>query len=317
MRELVLTASSMLKKVFRPGERSLSRQELSQRLQYTFEGEYAEDLHPEEIIEEALKDHLTPFKEGASHAVIEMNVSAVDPLAEELHRYLLENRGPITTEQALKRLRRRGLVSYSFTADKLPLYKYPKFVRYKGSELWYLSSWKPANDQIFKYLVDKNIKQLPLNQLYLMMETEMQLPRKEYVFVMEGDSRFHVIDNNFVIVSYDSVDTARLVNNLMDRQEQKINQEKINQEQKINKEVAKIMSMETQTRTQEVFESVLEEISNSTEKLAQRIQEMEDEVLAYFKENNMPGITQLVNEKEKCELITRKLEEVMELLYGK
>ncbi|HBI04833.1 MAG TPA: hypothetical protein DDY49_12485, partial [Paenibacillaceae bacterium] len=261
---------------------------------------------------DALTDVLSPFQEGGSHAVIEMNSPTSDPLADELHRYLLENKGPITAEQALKRLRRKGLVSYSFTVDKLPLYKNPRFIRFKGSDLWYLSSWKPANDQIFEYLVDNNMKQFPLNQLFIMMETDMGLPRKEHVFVLEGDSRFKVIDDNFVIVSYDSVDTAKLVNTFMDKQEK---------EEKIIEEVAMTMSMETQTstqtRTQDVFESVLEDINSATEKLEQRIQEMEEEVLTYFKDNNMSAITQLVNEKEKSETITRKLEEVMELLYGK
>lgn len=312
MKELVLTASSMLKKVFRQGERSLSREELSNRLQYAFENEYAEGQNPEYVIEEALTDVLSPFQEGASHAVIEMNSPTSDPLADEIQRYLLENKGPITAEQALKRLRRRGLVSYSFTVDKLPLYKNPRFICFKGSDLWYLSSWKPANDQIFEYLVERNVKQLPLHQLFLMMDTEMQLPRKEYVFVLEGDSRFKVIDENFVIVSYDSVETTKLVNIFMDKQEK--------EKTKIE-EVVSTMPMETQTqtqtKTQEVFESVLEDINSSTEKLAQRIEEMEEEVLGFFKENNMSAITQLVNEKEKCENITRKLEEVMELLYGK
>lgn len=309
MKELVLTASSMLKKVFRTGERSLSREELSDRLHNTFENEYVDGLNPQSVIEEALTDVLSPFQEGVSHAVIEMNFPTSDPLADEIHRYLLENRGPITAEQALRRLRRKGLVSYSFTVDKLPLYKNLRFIRFKGSDLWYLSSWKPANDQIFEFLVDMNMKQLPLNQLFLMMDTEMQLPRKEYVFVLEGDSRFKVIDGNFVIVSYDSVETTKLVNTLMDKQE------------KITEEVATTMLMETQaqtqTKTQDVFENVLEDINSSTEKLEQRIQEMEEEVLGFFKENNMTAITQLVNEKEKCETITRKLEEVMELLYGK
>lgn len=306
MKELALTASSMLKKVFRSGERSLSRNELGYRLQETYALEWVYGKTVEKVIEEALSDQLSPFREGGSHAVIEMSPLGQDPLAEELLRYLQECKTPISAEQGLKRLRRKGLISYSFSSEKLPLFRDPRFIRFHGSELWYLASWTPANDRIYSFLVDKGIKQLPLNQLYLMMDSEMGLPRKEYVFVLEGDSRFQVVDGNFVIVSYKRVDDMAQMETAVDIQKE---------ENKKNEEVA--AAMVNQVQSQDVYESVLEDINSATERLEQRLREMEEEVLLFFKENNMNSIGQLVNEKEKCENITRKLEEIMELLYGK
>lgn len=313
MKELALTANSMLKKIYRPGERSLSRQEVEDRLQKTYENYFIGDKTPSYFIEEALSDKLSPFHQGSSHAVVEMEPQRQDTLTDELLRYLYENRGPVTSEQALKRLRRKGLISYSFQADKLPLYGDARFIRFKGSSLWYLSSWMVANDRIYDFLVERNMKQLPLHQLYLMMENEMGLSRKDYVFVLEGDSRFQIVDGNFVIVSYESVDLKDLVDPTMDIHVMNIQmRENINI---VNEEVAATMVNELQTV--DVFESVLEDMNSATEKLEQRINEMEEEVLNFFKENNMNSIAQLVSEKEKCENITKKIEEIMELLYGK
>ncbi|WP_047155390.1 hypothetical protein [Aneurinibacillus tyrosinisolvens] len=111
MSELVYTSSSMLKMVFRSGERSLSRQEVESRLQNTYSTSLMKmNVLPERVIEEAMADEQSPFHIGGSHAVIEMETTVRDHIAEELVRYLLENKGPLTTDQCLKKLRRHNVV---------------------------------------------------------------------------------------------------------------------------------------------------------------------------------------------------------------
>ncbi|GEN33093.1 MULTISPECIES: hypothetical protein [Aneurinibacillus] len=311
MSELVYTPSSMLKKVFRTGERSLSRQELESRLQNT----YATSLRrvhqsPSEVIDGALAEKVSPFHVGSSHAVVEMEVPFRDHIAEELVRYFLENKGPLTAEQCLKKLRRHNVVSYSYTEDKLPLYKDPRFVRFAGSELWYLARWEIANDRLYRFLSDKQIKQLPLAQLLLMMEHELNISRRDYVFVPEGDPRFRVIEG-LVIVDYKEED------GVTETQAEEIHateliQERVEETVNIQREEEVAASMANDVKTASVFEDVLVNAQDSMEKLEQRIKEMEEEVLEHFKDNNMSAISTLVAEKEKCEAIAAALEKVVE-----
>ncbi|MED0737995.1 hypothetical protein [Aneurinibacillus thermoaerophilus] len=315
MSELVYTASSMLKKVFRNGERSLSRQELESRLQNT----YGISLQrtgqsPGEVIEEALAEEASPFHVGSSHAVVEMDAPFRDHIAEELVRYFLENKGPLTAEQCLKKLRWHNIISYSYAENKLPLYKDPRFVRFIGSDLWYLARWEIANDHIYRFLVNKQVKQLPLAQLLLMMEHELNLSRREYVFVPEGDPRFHIVEG-LVIVSYEresepQPEAEEVQVNVLQEQEQ----EDVIVNENIQREEEVAVTMANELKTASVFEDVLVNAQDSTEKLELRIKEMEEEVLEHFKSNNMSAISQLVAEKEKCEAIVAALEKVIEIV---
>jgi hypothetical protein len=313
MSELVYTSSSMLKKVFRQGERSLSRQELESRLQNTY-GTILERTNqlPEHIIEKALAEGLSPFHVGASHAVIEIEASFRDHIADELVRYFLENKGPLTAEQCLKKLRRNNVISYSYTEDKLPLYKDTRFVQFEGSDLWYLARWEIANDRIYEFLSGKQIKQLPLTQLLLMMEHELNLSRRDHVFVPEGDSRFRVIDG-LVIVGYEEnlmeqVEEVQAMEMPQEHTEETTQKSVLHHQTK--EEVAATMANELKTAS--VFEDVLVNVQDSTEKLEKRIKEMEEEVVEHFKMNNMSAISQLVADKEKCERIVAALEKVLE-----
>lgn len=327
MSELVYTPSSMLKKVFRQGERSLSRQELESRLQNTYGTSLQHiDQSPSQIIERAITEETSPFHVGASHAVIEMEAPFRDHIAEELVRYFLENKGPLTAEQCLKKLRRQNVISYSYSEDKLPLYKDSRFVQIADSDLWYLSRWEVANDRLYRLLTDKQVKQLPLAQLLLMMEHELSLSRRDYVFVPEGDVRFHVIEG-LVILDYasgeDKVEEKSAAEQIQAQAEDvaiepeegrvtELEHKQKNTTAIIQREEEVAATMANDMKTASVFEDVLVNVQDSTEKLEQRIKEMEEEVLEHFKGNNMSAISTLVSEKEKCEGIVAALEKVIE-----
>ncbi|WP_027416459.1 hypothetical protein [Aneurinibacillus terranovensis] len=301
MEGLVYTPSSMLKKVFREGERSLSRQELQNRLQNTHETSLITlQLSAEQVIEQAVADELSPFHIGGSHAVIEIDGVYRDHIADELVRYFLETKAPLTREQCLKKLRRNNLVSYSYDGNKLPLFHDARFVQFNGSDLWYLSRWNVANDEIYSYLTDRGIKQLPIAQLHMIVEHELGLSRREFVFVPEGDPRFRVIDG-LVIVSYTDE-----INHDENKEKSAV---QINQHEE---EVA--VTMANDVKTASIWEDILCNAQDSIEKVEQRIKEMEEEVLDHFKQNNMAAISQLVAEKEKNESIVKALEKVMELV---
>jgi hypothetical protein len=313
MSGLVYTPSSMLKKVFRTGERSLSRQELESRLQNTYGTSLQYTVQsPDQVIEQALNEENSPFHVGASHAVVEMETPFRDHIAEELVRYFLENKGPLTAEQCLKKLRRQNVVSYSYAEDKLPLYKDSRFVQFTGSDLWYLARWELANDQIYRFLADKQLKQLPLAQLLLMIEHELHLSRRDYVFAPEGDPRFRVIEG-LVIVDYaDNEAEVAASSNVEEIQAEQVQQEQTETTANTQKEEEVAVTMANDVKTASVFEDVLVNAQDSIEKLELRIKEMEEEVLEHFKVNNMSAISSLVAEKEKCEAIVAAIEKVIE-----
>ncbi|WCK55846.1 hypothetical protein PP175_07945 [Aneurinibacillus sp. Ricciae_BoGa-3] len=307
MEGLTYTPPSMLKKVFREGERSLSRQELQDRLQNTYGTRLeAMNVTAEHVIDRAVEDGTSPFHEGSSHAVIEMERIPRDHIAEEMVRYFLENKAPLTEDQCLKKLRRLNLISYSFPASKLPLHKDPRFVQLEGSDLWYLARWSPANDKLYDFIVARQLKQFPLAQLYMIMEHELGMSRREFVFVPEGDERFRVIEG-LVIVSYTEEEMQSIEAAAVSAEEQHLLPIKSHEE-----EVA--VTMANDVKTASVFEDTLRNAQDSVEKLQTRIKEMEEEVLDQFKVNNLAAISQLVGEKEKCESIVRALENVMGLV---
>lgn len=308
MSELVYTSSSMLKMVFRSGERSLSRQEVESRLQNTYSTSLMKmNVLPERVIEEAMADEQSPFHIGGSHAVIEMETTVRDHIAEELVRYLLENKGPLTTDQCLKKLRRHNVVSYSYAQNKLPLYKDPRFVQFHGSDLWYLSRWHIANDRLYSVLVEKGLKQIPLSQLYIILEHELGMSRREYAFAPEGDSRFKVIDGLVLVAYGEQLPELEQSPVQLNEEENQTEQSNLGKE-----EVA--VTMANELKTASVLEDVLRNVQDSTEKLEQRIREMEEEVLEHFKENDMTAISKLVEEKEKGESIVAALSKVAELV---
>lgn len=316
MSELVYTPSSMLKKVFRTGERSLSRQELENRLQNTY-GTSLQRINqsPAQVIDEALAEEISSFHVGASHAVIEMEAPFRDLIAEELVRYFLESKGPLTAEQCLKKLRRQNIISYSYAENKLPLYKDSRFVQFTGSDLWYLARWEVANDRVYRFLANKQIKQLPLTQLLLMMEHELNLSRRDYVFVPEGDSRLRVIEG--LVLVDDEAKNSGDKEEKVPLQTEEVQATALDQEstaitENIQREEEVAVTMANDMKTVSVFEDVLVNAQDSTEKLEQRIKEMEEEVLEHFKGNNMSAISTLVAEKEKCEAIVVALEKVVE-----
>lgn len=316
MSELVYTPSSMLKKVFRTGERSLSRQELENRLQNTY-GTSLQRMNqsPAQVIDEALAEEISSFHVGASHAVIEMEAPFRDLIAEELVRYFLESKGPLTAEQCLKKLRRQNIISYSYAENKLPLYKDSRFVQFTGSDLWYLARWEVANDRVYHFLANKQIKQLPLTQLLLMMEHELNLSRRDYVFVPEGDSRLRVIEG--LVLVDDEAKNSGDKEEKVPLQTEEVQATALDQEstaitENIQREEEVAVTMANDMKTVSVFEDVLVNAQDSTEKLEQRIKEMEEEVLEHFKGNNMSAISTLVAEKEKCEAIVVALEKVVE-----
>jgi hypothetical protein len=306
----------MLKKVFRTGERSLSRQELENRLQNTY-GTSLQRMNqsPAQVIDEALAEEISSFHVGASHAVIEMEAPFRDLIAEELVRYFLESKGPLTAEQCLKKLRRQNIISYSYAENKLPLYKDSRFVQFTGSDLWYLARWEVANDRVYRFLANKQIKQLPLTQLLLMMEHELNLSRRDYVFVPEGDSRLRVIEG--LVLVDDEAKNSGDKEEKVPLQTEEVQATALDQEstaitENIQREEEVAVTMANDMKTVSVFEDVLVNAQDSTEKLEQRIKEMEEEVLEHFKGNNMSAISTLVAEKEKCEAIVVALEKVVE-----
>ncbi len=133
------------------------------------------------------------------------------------------------------------------------------------------------------------------------------MSRREYAFAPEGDSRFKVIDGLVLVAYGEQLPELEQSPVQLNEEENQTEQSNLGKE-----EVA--VTMANELKTASVLEDVLRNVQDSTEKLEQRIREMEEEVLEHFKENDMTAISKLVEEKEKGESIVAALSKVAELV---
>ncbi|MBO8164993.1 MAG: hypothetical protein H0Z34_14960 [Brevibacillus sp.] len=190
MRRPTYTITSIMKKVFRPGERSLSRSEVTERLEAGLRAAgLAED--GEAFLAKVLTIPNSPVRIGRTEAIIEL-VHQPHQLFDLAYRYLRDAHAPKTMEQISLELRRRTNFSWNQIARILILEKDPRFVRYEADERWFLAEWKLANDHVYEYLARMGVKVLPLRALVHTLEQEIGLSPREYIFLPELDDRFQV-----------------------------------------------------------------------------------------------------------------------------
>jgi len=290
----IFTPISLLKKVFRPGERSLARQEISHRLQDVCSGE------TEEIIEAALSFQKSPFREGNSKAIIEFHQEALG-LSTHAFRVLNEWGMPVTEEQLLRKLRGLNLVSWGFPFERLGLQADHRFLQL-SDQRWLLKEWELVNDEVYNYLVQHETTELPLMDIPFLIQMKLGLTKKKCLFLPEFDERFQMDETRLYVLSSQTQPEAE---DLL-----------TNSENTSFTEVAAAMSQEAlvdKPKTS-VVDEVIHDLMGALIKLEKRSTEMKDEVVGHFSSNNLEAIRELMTEKEKNEKVLLKLKEIVDEL---
>lgn len=308
MAKHIYTPISLVKKVFKLGERSLSRDEISQRLSSAadLEGEW-----PEQTIQSALDQPSTPFREGNSRAIIEY-VQETQALSQNVWRIFQEAGGPLTEEQILRKLRSFNLISWSFNFERLGLQGDHRFSQLSDLR-WVLSEWEIANDEIFAFVQSKETKEILNKDIPYVMQMRMGMTKKKCIFLPELDDRFEIAGDRITLrvdiqpVSEESANESVVLDSLLDDHHTSY------------MEVAAAMNQETLELVQEtgektVVDQVVEDLMGALIKLEKRSTEMKEEVLSHFTANNLDAIKSLLAEKEKNEKVLGKIKDIVDEL---
>ncbi|WP_019123468.1 hypothetical protein [Brevibacillus massiliensis] len=294
------TPASMIKKVFRSGERSLPRNEVLERLD---ESLHAEGLTGDssELLAKVLRMPQTPVRAGRTEAIIEL---AYQPhqVFDLAYRFLAAARTPKSIEQIIRELRKQTRLSWNQISRLLVLERDPRFVQYQGDNRWYLTEWKLINDEVYAYVQTHQIERIPLRTIPYMLEQGMGLTGKSYIFIPELDDRFR-IEEDMLYFPLSNEEESQPA----DTGEAEVEQAK--------QETAAAAVQEEETLVNTTHTSVLEEVQQllqrATSLLERRNEEMAREVIVHFQQSNMQAIEILMNEKHKNEQAAHGIAQVL------
>lgn len=308
----IYTPISLLKKIFRIGERSLSRQEIVFRLQQYYQ---LDEAVADETVQSSLDITDSPFREGNSKAIIEY-VQESQSLAAQVHRILNEAGGPLTEDQILRKLRSQNYISWSFPFERLGLLGDHRFVQLKADQRWMLSDWDIVNDEAYQYLSNHGTTELQLRDIPYMLQMKLGLSKKKGIFLPEFDPRFKVEETKlFILQKEEKQESTFPIMQELDTPDSLSNRELDNTS---FMEVAAAMSQETleiiENEKSTVVDEVLKDLTGALIKLEKRAGEMKDEVVSHFTSNNLEAIKSLMDEKEKNEKVLIKLKEIVDEL---
>lgn len=309
----IFTPISLLKKIFRIGERSLSRQEIVYRLQHQYQFEQVE---ADETVQTSLDFTDSPFREGKSKAIIEY-VQESQSLAAQVYRILNEAGSPLTEDQILRKLRSQNYISWSFPFERLGLVGDHRFTQLKVDQRWLLSEWVIVNDEVYQYLSNHGTTELQLRDIPYLLQMKMGLPKKKCLFLPEFDDRFEVGDTRLFIFQTVKEEKVAIFPNIQEQETLDLTPTREFKNTSFM-EVAAAMSQETlqvmDNQQSTVVDEVLKDLTGALIKLDKRAGEMKDEVVTHFTSNNLEAIKSLMDEKEKNEKVLLKLKEIVDEL---
>lgn len=307
MLEHIYTPISLIKKTFKAGERSLSREEISHRLHTAFG---VEDSQADSFVQLALDQPSSPFREGSSRAVIEY-VQESQPLSQHAWKILQDSASPLTEEQILRKLRSLNLVSWSFSFDRLGLLGDHRFSQLSDGR-WIISEWEIVNDDIFELILRKVPQELLVKDVPYIIQMSIGISKRKGLFLPELDSRFKISEDKIYLHEA----TAAVVENGTSLPSDSHN---LDMNHTTLMEVAAAMNQETLELVQEkqektVVDQVVEDLMGALIKLEKRSTEMKEEVLSHFTANNLDAIKSLMSEKEKNERVLLKIKDIVDEL---
>ncbi|WNC13186.1 hypothetical protein [Brevibacillus brevis] len=325
MKRPTYTLPSIVKKVFRSGERSLPRTEVRSRMEANDLNAFL-NLDSETLLDKVLSMEQSPVRVGSSDAIVELTYQP-HQLFDLAHRFLRETLTPKKMDQIVAELRRQTQFGWNQIQRLLQLEKDPRFVQYQGDPRWFLAEWKVGNDQVYAFCRDNGITQVTSRSLVHFLEQEVGMAA-DTAFLPLLDDRFRIDGERlYIIVRSDdepkeeesaelevavaaAPDTIAITDE--EQEEASPSDDTVqlldqHQEPMIIKEEQIMNTVSNQQVLQEVSQLLLQALS----RLEARQQEMSQEVVAHFQQSNMQAIEVLMNEKHKHEQIALGIKQVL------
>ena len=314
MKRPIFTLPSIVKKVFRPGERSLPREEICARMEAGGLTSGTE-LDGASLLDRVLKMEPSPVRVGSSEAIVEITYQP-HQLFDLAFRYLRETQSPKLLNQIASELRRQTQFGLNQIMRLLQLEKDPRFVQVQGDARWLLAEWTIANDQVYDFCRKNGITKVTMRSLSYFLEQEVQVGT-EAVFLPGLDDRFR-IDGDSLYITMESKDTEEqltiqeIAAAIAQEEEAKTSMQvnhpdEIKPEQDGLREEVTMNSVQSQQTIQEVRQLLEQAIS----RLEARNREMAQEVVVHFQQNNMQAIEVLMIEKNKHEQIATGIQQLL------
>ncbi len=325
MKRPTYTLPSIVKKVFRSGERSLPRTEICSRMEVSELNAFL-NLDSAALLDKVLELEQSPVRVGSSDAIVELTYQP-HQLFDLAYRFLRDTLTPKKMDQIVAELRRQTQFGWNQIQRLLQLEKDPRFVQYQGDPRWFLAEWTLGNDQVFEFCRDNGITQVTSRSLVHFLEQEVGIAA-DAAFLPVLDDRFRIDGERLYII---------------------VRSEEPNEEESAEMEIAVTAASETIAKTEEetaedltesgqtvqlleehhesfnpkeektmsnvtdiqVLQEVQELLQQAIERLETRQNEMSQEVVSHFQQSNMQAIEVLMKEKHKHEQIVLGIQQVL------
>ncbi|KMZ39982.1 MULTISPECIES: hypothetical protein [Bacillales] len=325
MKRPTYTLPSIVKKVFRPGERSLPRTEICSRMEANELNAFLE-LDCETVLDKVLKMEQSPVRVGSSEAIVEVTHQP-HQVYDLAHRYLRDSQTPKKLEQIVAELRRQTQFGWNQILRMLQLERDPRFVQYQGDSRWFLAEWTLGNDQVYAFCRDNGITQVAARTLVHFLEQEVGIA-SDAAFLPAQDDRFRIDGDTMYIIarSEDSKEEQAAlevavaapsvsIGNSESVSEEIASEEPANPLHQVEQQQEQLFTKEEATMStitnQQVLEEVQKLMQEAINRLETRNQEMSQEVVAHFQQSNMQAIEVLMKEKHKHEQIVLGIQQVL------
>lgn len=314
MKRPTYTLPSIVKKVFRSGERSLPRTEICSRMEAN-ELTALMDLDSATLLDKVLKMEQSPVRVASSEAIVEITYQP-HQVYDLAYRFLRDTQHPKKLEQIVAELRRQTQFGWNQILRMLQLERDPRFVQYQGDDRWFLAEWTLANDQVYDFCRNNGITQVAARSLVHFLEQEVGiaadaafLPMLDDRFRVEGDTlyiivRSDVTDEELAVEEMAAADSSVSIANIESETEEVVPEQK----EPIFTKGETNMTNATNVR---VLEEVQQLLQQAISRLEGRNQEMAQEVVTHFQQSNMQAIEVLMKEKHKHEQIVLGIQQVL------
>lgn len=324
MKRPTYTLPSIVKKVFRSGERSLPRTEICSRIEAN-ELTALMDLDSSTLLDKVLKMEQSPVRVASSEAIVEITYQP-HQVYDLAYRFLRDTQAPKKLEQIVAELRRQTQFGWNQILRMLQLERDPRFVQYQGDDRWFLAEWTQANDQVYDFCRDNGITQVAARSLVHFLEQEVRiaadaafLPMLDDRFRIEGDTlyiiaRSDVTDEELAAEEIAAADSSESIA-IIENETEEVAPESVNLLQQATEQQEPIFTKEETNMTNATNTRVLEEVQQLLQQAISRLegrnQEMSQEVVAHFQQSNMQAIEVLMKEKHKHEQIVLGIQQVL------
>ncbi|GAA4703267.1 hypothetical protein [Brevibacillus fulvus] len=323
MRRPTYTPASIIKKVFRPGERSLPKTEVCLRIEESglFTAQSPEDS--ERLLNAVLNMEHSPVRIGRSEAIIELTHQS-HQLFDLAYRFLRLSNMPKAMEQIVPELRRQTQFSWNQINRLLILQRDPRFVQFESDKRWYLADWKVANDTVAQFMQEHQISEISTRSLPYFLDQEVGLPAEAHLFLPELDERFRLDGDTLLFVLPEKTAQGGQEELVQETNDSTVELVQPNEQQvavSSHAEVAATFQTMEHSSKEEItmngnqmqttYTEVHQLMRQALERLEARHQQMAQEVISFFQQSDMQSIEILMKEKHKNEQVALGIQQVL------